>query len=189
MLNGLKRRRYELESESFSMVDRGWGPTNTSEIKELNDQIKELSSRIESLNSTGLLDDMGREYISEDHQIVEVNGLSDEVLYKYNSYQIPTGSLKIGDNPEISFTKMPATIIEFFYTSNKHGNKHKTYNDFNWFIGKGEKSIESNDFRLRIEEINKRVSKETREFVKEIIIKVDNKKKGANTYIWNDKIL
>jgi len=112
-------------------------------------------------------------------------------IYEYHDYnKNPMGLLRIGKYPEIHFNKTPAVIIHYFYESSKLGNSHKNYKDFNEFLEENRlaKKISSDDFNKKIEAINKRVSKETKKMIKEIITKGENKKQEANIYKWNDPL-
>lgn len=108
---------------------------------------------------------------------------NDKLSYEYNTYGTPTGNLKIDNFKNIEFKKIPAKIVQFFFSNNRLGNSQKTFKNFNETMEEG---ISSNEFRLNIDTINKRVKKNTDGFVKEIIIKIKNKPQETNIYKWNE---
>lgn len=110
----------------------------------------------------------------------------DKISYQYNPYHIPTGKLKIKGFSEIIFTKIPAVIINYFYSIKNIDTNYKTYKDFNSFVKPENTNINSDEFSKKINEINNRVGKETKNLIKEIIVKGENKKQEANIYKWND---
>ena len=118
------------------------------------------------------------------------DSITEKIFYKYDDYS-KEGKLKIGTFPEISFKKIPADILQFFFTNEKMGNDYKNYKNFNKFTDNEKnysKPIKSDDFNKKISIINKRVGKGTNNLVKEIIQKGKNKSQEANIYRWNEKI-
>jgi hypothetical protein len=109
--------------------------------------------------------------------------------YKNHKNNVIEGKLRIEDYAEILFKKMPARILNFFYVS-KGIDEYKNFNDFNAFLAEEQHVgvIGSDDFSKKINAINKRVKRETNELIKNIIIKMDNKKVDANMYRWNKNI-
>jgi hypothetical protein len=111
------------------------------------------------------------------------------ISYQYNNYLIPTGVLKIWKFEAIEFRKLPATALQFFYL-NKSNGKSLSYIDFNKFNGTEQRQLDSNTFRLIIEGINSRVSKNTKNVVEEIILLERSKEtyNDTNRYKWNEKL-
>jgi len=116
---------------------------------------------------------------------------SDKIFFDFNSSGIPTGKLYVG-NFSIEFQKMPAKIINYFFVGRKFfSNGYKNYKDFNEYIKEDNEAIKSDDFSKRINEINDRVGKETKGFVKELLEKELRENKGkqtANSYRFNTKL-
>lgn len=112
--------------------------------------------------------------------------------YSFRDYDPPSGELKIGDFPEMPFSKIPAIIVNYFYNLNKFDKTTKNYQDFNAFIQSSGRRITSNDFRLRINEINEKVKKTTGGLISEAIIREEGNgstaKKESNSYKWNNDI-
>ena len=108
-----------------------------------------------------------------------------EIIYKYNQYGIPSGELLIKAFKPIQFVKTPAKAMFFLY-SHKDLKKHYSYIDFNEYQGPENKQLTSNEFRLMIEAINKRVKSSTAGFLKELLVKQTGKSdfKSANKYRW-----
>jgi len=116
---------------------------------------------------------------------VENKKLDKKTSYNYTAYS-GAGILAINKNKPITFKKLRAKIIDFFFKSNEMGNEYKNYKDFNEFSE--EETASSDEFNKNINAINKRVQKETKGLVKKLIVKKENKKNEANIYNWNDKI-
>lgn len=94
-------------------------------------------------------------------------------------------TIKINNFPELKFKKTPAAVIHFFYQSTKATNSYKSYKDFQVFYAKNESvpNIGSNEFRKRVESINRRVKNETDGLIKElIVVKTKNKNNEINEY-------
>jgi hypothetical protein len=105
------------------------------------------------------------------------------VNYTFNSIGSPSGKLKIKGFAEVQFHKQTAQVLQFFYLNNSL-NTYSDYQDYNTFIGAGNIQVNSNQFRLIVNSINKRVNKCTSGLIKELIIKQENSSKArtANRY-------
>ena len=134
------------------------------------------------------LTDKFDELFSKKSNIKEVENKKPDkkTAYNYTDYS-GIGILNMGNSP-ITFKKLRAKIIDFFFKSKELGNEHKNYKDFNEFSGENGEQTSSDEFNKEIKAINNRLKKETKGLVKELIIKKENKKNEANIYSWNDKI-
>lgn len=103
------------------------------------------------------------------------------LTYVYNNYDVPSGTLKIGDI-EILFNSMPATILNFFYVIKKVDSSYKNYKDFNEY---SKEELDSDKFNKSIAEINLRINNETSGFIKDLLLRKENKKNQPNIYCWN----
>ena len=105
------------------------------------------------------------------------------VYYQYNENE-KRGILTIGQYPKIEFRKKPALIIRYFYDSKDLDKGYKSCKDF-----LGTECIEnfsSDDFSKRISKINNKISKETKNKIKQIICKEEKlKRTEINRYRWS----
>jgi hypothetical protein len=105
------------------------------------------------------------------------------VNYSFSSISSPNGRLKIIGFAEVQFQKQRAQVLQFFYLNNSL-NTYSDYQDFNAFIGAENIQVSSNQFRLIVNAINKRVKISTSGLIKELIIKQESSSKArtANRY-------
>lgn len=114
------------------------------------------------------------------------NENKDGIQFEFKKHGDSTETtIKINDLPELKFKKIPAAVIHFFYQSTKATNSYNSYKDFQVFYAKNESvpNIGSNEFRKRVESINRRVRNETDGLIKElIVVKTKNKNNEINEY-------
>jgi hypothetical protein len=95
-----------------------------------------------------------------------------------------SATLTIGDL-SLMFDKTPAAIIRFFYQSRKISGDYKNAKDFQVFYAENESvmTINSNEFRKKVDSINKRVYVKTNGLIKELIeMKTKERKNEINEY-------
>jgi hypothetical protein len=111
------------------------------------------------------------------------SGENKTVNYSFNSIGSPSGILKIKGFKAIHFHKQRAQVLQYFYL-NKSLITYSDYQDFNTYVGVGNRQVNSNQFRLIVNSINLRVKKCTSELIKELIIKQEysSKARTANRY-------
>lgn len=108
-----------------------------------------------------------------------------KLSFKYKKYETSAEvKLKFPGHPEITFTKHPAAILNFFFKSGRTYNEYRNYKDFQVFYAKDEhiKNISSDEFSKKIKAINKRIRSETKGLIKEIMVKEKNRSNEANAY-------
>jgi len=110
-------------------------------------------------------------------RIPEDNSIS----YEYAEHS-ETGTLRIGNLPEITFRGLRAKIIHFFYSSKKVRDEYKNYADFNNFCDNENDIVKSDEFSKDIKAINNRAGKESKRLAKEIIIKKDKGQINETNY-------
>jgi hypothetical protein len=123
-------------------------------------------------------------FLEQSCGLFESNTNEDKPInYRFNQIGSPSGILKIKGFEEVNFNKQRAQVLQFFYLC-KSMNTYSDYQDFNTFIGAENKRISSNQFRLIVNSINRRVKKSTSGLIKELIQKQDNTSKAwtANRY-------
>lgn len=116
-------------------------------------------------------------------------------IYIFNDYEKkPSGKLTIG-NYQVSFNKIPAVIIHYFYELSKITDEYKNYKDYNEFLIKerpscefSEKVADSDIFNKKINAINKKVYNNTKHMIENIFEKGKTKRREPNIYRWNKKV-
>ena len=114
------------------------------------------------------------------------------IIPQYNySEEGKRGILKIGKY-NVEFSERVSLIVHYFFNNKDFGGKYCSYDMYNNFVK--EKYNEENNFissvcfRQSIDSINKRIRKETEEYVQEAIRKKEKKKdKEKNYYRWGIK--
>lgn len=115
---------------------------------------------------------------------IEKNGI--EYTFKPKQKQ---GSLILSEKLKLTFSKIPALIVNFFYANKKNQNEYKTYTDFNESPLEYPIKVDSDEFNKKIKQINHRVNKKTDNSIKELIYKNRlRNSKDACSYIWNEHI-
>lgn len=116
------------------------------------------------------------------------NGKKQNDTIKYTYYESGEGLLKTGFK-DIHFSGTTGLILYFLYQNrNKaNGQDFKTYNDSITKDYSDKHQTGSVIFRHSIEDINKRVEKETNGLISNLIEKINNGNK-SNKYSWNPKI-
>lgn len=128
------------------------------------------------------------EFINSSHEVKLAESI---FYYDYNHFS-SIGKLKIKNIPDISFKKLRAKILFFFYFHKDRtitDDVCKNYTDFNMFAENKhlaeDYTVKSGEFSKEIVAINKRVFKETKGMIKDLISKKENKRSDANIYHWN----
>lgn len=123
--------------------------------------------------------------VDEKHAQISMMNNRIGVRFKFKDPNDSMGAtLMIGDLP-LGFNKTPAAIIRFLYQSRKVSEDYKNSKDFQKFYAKNESVmiISSNEFRKRVDNINKRVNIKTNGLIKELIeMKTKERKNEINEY-------
>ncbi|MEI6288141.1 MAG: hypothetical protein WCP18_00950 [bacterium] len=120
----------------------------------------------------------------KNNKLLLTNKSDNAINYVFHEYGMHTGHLTIGNYPKITFTKKTADIVNYFYEIGKFDKEFHNYQDFNKFISDPKLEVVSDEFNKKIQEINKRICRDTKKVIKELIIKGKNKSNEANIYRW-----
>ncbi len=113
------------------------------------------------------------------------------IKYEYNDTQATKrGLLSVGDCSPLSFAKLPAQILFYFYSRRLLDNAYTTYHTFLAYSTLHDDKLDSDIFRRKIREINERVKNHTQGIILNLIEQeAGTKKQQANRYRWNEKFL
>lgn len=115
-------------------------------------------------------------------QKIEVNQVIEYVYKDFGNNVPPEGELIVKKHYTIYFSKNPAKIINFFYANRNEVNSGFNYRDFNEQYSE---NITSDEYKKQVDAINKRIRKETHEFIKVLISQTKNRKQSSNKYYWS----